>query len=125
MAVSEECRLKRAMDQEAGIATLLHRRVTDMPRTALRTLSVPRSERAWRTELMVPRRAYKAEFTRCSRLAAMTASFSIRSPSLEKETFSPVRVAIKRVRIAGNGGSSAIAPSAFRFRSVGVETVFG
>ena len=84
-----------------------------------------RRESAWRTELMVPRRAYNAELTTCSRLAAMMASFSIRSPNTAKDTFSPVMAAISRVRIAGKGGSSASASSAFCFRDGDADAACG
>src|SRR5690349_4560899 len=97
---------KRAIDHEAGVTTWFHIREIDIPSAALRSLFMPRRESAWRTELMVPRRAYRAEFTTCRRLAAMTVSFSIRSPSLLNETSSPASDAIRRFRIGENGGSA-------------------
>src|SRR5260370_37951942 len=103
MAAAAECMLKRAIDQEEGIWIFDHIRLIDMLSTALRSLSTPRIDNAWRTELMVPRRAYSAEFTRCKRLPASTVSFSIRSPSLEKDARSDASEAITRLGIGENG----------------------
>ena len=104
-ATEAECRLKRAMDHIGGVFTWLHIRDIDIPSSVLRTLSIPRSASAWRTDVMVARRAYSAEFTRCRMFPATTVSFSIRSPSLAKDTSSPASEASSLFRIGEKGGS--------------------
>ena len=100
------------MDHTGGVFTWLHIRDIDIPSSVFRTLSIPRRARAWRTEVMVARRAYSAEFTRWMMFPATTVSFSIKSPSFEKDTSSPAREASSLFRIGENGGSLPNAPSA-------------
>ena len=117
MATAAECMLKRAMDQLGGIFTRFQTRAMDIPSTAFRSLFTPSRDKACRTELMVPRRAYNAELTRCRMLAATTVSFSIKSPNAENETSSAARVASRRVKIGEKGGRALSDRSAFCFRS--------
>ncbi len=123
-ATAAECMLKRDMDQPGGILTRFQTRAIDIPNTALRSLLVPRRETARRIELMLPRRAYNAEFTRWRTLAATTVSFSIRSPSTTKETSSSASVERSRVRIGENGGNDPSDWSVFCFRTCSGDAVW-
>src|SRR5579863_7254258 len=126
MATAAECMSKRFMDQVAGTRVRFHILATDMPSTTLRNLAVPITETAWRTELTLLRRAYRAEFTTCRRFPAMTASFSIRSPSLENDTSSPASDANRRFMMGENGGRSSKPRRALAFRGLALgEFVLG
>ena len=109
------------MDHTGGVFTWLHMRDIDIPSRVLRTLSIPSRASAWRTEVMVARRAYSAEFTRWMMFPATTVSFSIRSPSLENDTSSPAREASSLFRIGEKGGSLPNAPIA-RSRQFGTRS---